>query len=130
MNPFILDEDHVEFRDSVRRFARQKLMPGYLGRAQRDEYPYEEVEPKDRMLFIVAIEVLKCRAEGIVASDDLADIGSIFAGFPASTGGALHFAYSNHLGAQGFLARAAGPSATYDDRFDAQTLVKADALAN
>ncbi|MGW5108586.1 hypothetical protein [Nocardia sp. NPDC004123] len=25
---------------------------------------------------------------------------------------------------------AAGPSATYDDRFDAQTLVKADALAN
>ncbi|MET8878199.1 acyl-CoA dehydrogenase family protein [Nocardia sp. NPDC004604] len=44
MNPFILDEDHVEFRDNVRRFAREKLMPGYLERAQRDEYPFEEVK--------------------------------------------------------------------------------------
>ncbi|MEU6586900.1 acyl-CoA dehydrogenase family protein [Nocardia sp. NPDC046763] len=44
MNPFVLDEDHVQFRDNVRKFAREKLLPGYLERAQRDEYPFEEVK--------------------------------------------------------------------------------------
>ncbi|MET8878201.1 3-hydroxyacyl-CoA dehydrogenase NAD-binding domain-containing protein [Nocardia sp. NPDC004604] len=104
--------------------------PGLREAFGGDKRGADIVELKDRMLFIVAIEVLKCRAEGIVTSDDLADIGSVFAGFPASTGGALHFVYSNHGGAQGFLARAAGLAATYGDRFDAKSLVKADALAN
>lgn len=44
MNPFVLDDDHIEFRDTVRQFARKKLMPGYLDRATTDAYPHEEVK--------------------------------------------------------------------------------------
>lgn len=44
VNPFVLDDDHVEFRDNVRKFAREKLAPGYLERAHTEEYPHEAVK--------------------------------------------------------------------------------------
>lgn len=74
-------------------------------------------ELKERMTFIIALEVLKCRAEGIVETDTLADVGSIMAGFPATTGGALRFAHAHPGGIDGFTARARQLAAAHGDRF-------------
>jgi cyclohexanecarboxyl-CoA dehydrogenase len=38
---FGLNEDQEAFRDSVRRFARDKLAPGYLRRAKSPEFPWQ-----------------------------------------------------------------------------------------
>ncbi|TCK27545.1 acyl-CoA dehydrogenase family protein [Pseudonocardia endophytica] len=42
--PFVLDADHRVFRDTVRDLARSEFLPGYLGRAARDEFPHQEVK--------------------------------------------------------------------------------------
>ncbi|MEU6586898.1 3-hydroxyacyl-CoA dehydrogenase NAD-binding domain-containing protein [Nocardia sp. NPDC046763] len=109
---------------------RLGFWPGLRDAFGGDEPRADLDDLKDRFLFIVAIEVLKCRAEGIVTSDDLADVGSIMAGFPASTGGAMQFAYPDHGGAQRFLERARELGDVYGDRFDATTLIEARASAN
>lgn len=41
--PFVLDEDHLEFRDTVRRFARNTFLDGALSRAMSTEYPRREL---------------------------------------------------------------------------------------
>ncbi|WP_435224483.1 acyl-CoA dehydrogenase family protein [Streptomyces sp. Tue6028] len=43
MNAFILDEDHLVFRDNIRKFAREKFTPGQLERAACTEYPRAEL---------------------------------------------------------------------------------------
>ncbi|NNH70930.1 acyl-CoA dehydrogenase [Nocardia uniformis] len=44
MNPFILDEDHLTFRDSVRKFARDKFMGSFPERAASEAYPRAELK--------------------------------------------------------------------------------------
>ncbi|MBU3067025.1 acyl-CoA dehydrogenase family protein [Nocardia sp. NEAU-G5] len=43
MNAFVLDEDHLVFRDNIRKFAREKFIPGQLARAASTEYPRAEL---------------------------------------------------------------------------------------
>ena len=43
MNAFILDEDHLIFRDNVRKFVREKFIPGQLQRAASTDYPRAEL---------------------------------------------------------------------------------------
>ena len=60
---------------------------------------------RDRILFIQAIETVRCVEEGVLKSVADANIGSIFGiGFPAWTGGAMQFIYG--MGVDAFLIRA------------------------
>jgi hypothetical protein len=55
-----------------------------------DKVPEEDV--RDRLLFIQALEAVRCLEEGIIASVGEADAGSIgLCAFPAATGGAVEF---------------------------------------
>ncbi len=86
-----------------------------------EQSPFQDV--KDRMLFIEAIETVRCFDEGVINSTAEANIGSIFGiGFPANTGGAAQF-INGYEGAHGngvraFVARAKELAAAYGDRFE------------
>ncbi|GAA5162273.1 acyl-CoA dehydrogenase family protein [Pseudonocardia eucalypti] len=43
-NPFVLDEDHTQFRDSVRNLARREFLDSYHARAARTEFPHQELK--------------------------------------------------------------------------------------
>jgi 3-hydroxyacyl-CoA dehydrogenase/enoyl-CoA hydratase/3-hydroxybutyryl-CoA epimerase len=73
---------------------------------------------QERMLFIEAIETVKCVDEGVIESIADANIGSIMGiGFPGWTGGVLQYINGYEGGVQGFVARARELAATYGDRF-------------
>lgn len=42
--PFVLDEDHIQFRDSVRDLARGEFLDSYHARAVRTEFPHQELK--------------------------------------------------------------------------------------
>ena len=74
---------------------------------------------EERMLFIEALESVKCVDEGVIESVADANIGSIFGiGFPAWTGGVLQYINGYDGGIAGFVARARELAVTYGDRFD------------
>ena len=73
---------------------------------------------QERMLFIEAIETVKCVDEGVIESIADANIGSIMGiGFPGWTGGVLQYINGYEGGVPGFVARARELAATYGDRF-------------
>ncbi|WP_370654962.1 3-hydroxyacyl-CoA dehydrogenase family protein [Prescottella sp. R16] len=72
----------------------------------------------DRMLFIEAIETVKCFDEGVITSSADANIGSIMGiGYPAWTGGVSQFITGYPGGKDGFVARAEELAAKYGERF-------------
>ncbi|MER2222801.1 MAG: 3-hydroxyacyl-CoA dehydrogenase family protein, partial [Rhodococcus sp. (in: high G+C Gram-positive bacteria)] len=76
----------------------------------------------DRMLFIVAIETLRCFNEGVITSTAEANIGSIMGvGYPAWTGGASQFVTAYESGTDGFITRAKELAAQYGPRFTPTT---------
>jgi 3-hydroxyacyl-CoA dehydrogenase/enoyl-CoA hydratase/3-hydroxybutyryl-CoA epimerase len=76
--------------------------------------PYEDV--RDRILYIQAIETIRCLQENVLESARDANIGSIFGiGFPAWTGGAIQFV--NHVGVKKFAERAEQLKQRYGERF-------------
>jgi 3-hydroxyacyl-CoA dehydrogenase / enoyl-CoA hydratase / 3-hydroxybutyryl-CoA epimerase len=77
---------------------------------------------EERMLFIEAIESVKCLDEGVIETISDANIGSIMGiGFPGWTGGVLQYinGYQSqtHHGLAGFVKRAEDLAATYGERF-------------
>ncbi|HLP18826.1 MAG TPA: 3-hydroxyacyl-CoA dehydrogenase family protein, partial [Chitinophagales bacterium] len=81
-----------------------------------DRMKNEEREMIDRMLFIQAIETVRCLDEGVLRSVEDANIGSIFGwGFAPFKGGTLQFI--NDYGAKAFVARAKELHAKYGERF-------------
>ncbi|NBS66183.1 MAG: hypothetical protein EBT33_17900 [Betaproteobacteria bacterium] len=71
---------------------------------------------RERLLYIQALETIRCLDEGVLESVRDANIGSIFGwGFPAWAGGSLQFV--NHVGLARFTARAQELAALYGDRF-------------
>jgi 3-hydroxyacyl-CoA dehydrogenase/enoyl-CoA hydratase/3-hydroxybutyryl-CoA epimerase len=73
---------------------------------------------KDRMLFIEALEAMKCLDEGVIESVAEANVGSILGiGFPSWTGGVLQYINGYPGGPQGFVARASDLSERYGARF-------------
>ncbi|MHB8531130.1 MAG: 3-hydroxyacyl-CoA dehydrogenase NAD-binding domain-containing protein [Solirubrobacteraceae bacterium] len=74
---------------------------------------------EERMLFIEAIEAVKCLDEGVIESVADANIGSIFGiGFPGWTGGVLQYINGYVGGPSGFVARARVLAAKYGERFE------------
>ena len=92
------------------------------------EIPFEDL--KERMLFIEAIETVKCLDEGVIETIADANIGSIMGiGFPAWSGGVVQFMHGYEGGLAGFVARAHELAARYGDRFEppASLVAKAEA---
>jgi len=81
------------------------------------EIPVEDI--KERMMFVEAIEAVKCFDEGVMESVADANIGSIFGiGFPAWTGGVIQYINQYEGGLRGFVARAQELAKLYGDRFN------------
>jgi 3-hydroxyacyl-CoA dehydrogenase/enoyl-CoA hydratase/3-hydroxybutyryl-CoA epimerase len=101
-----------------------------LWRGLRDAFPPVE-DPasldlrdlKERMLFVEAIEAVKCLDEGVIESVADANIGSIMGiGFPGWTGGVLQYinGYEHPVhghGPSAFVARARELAQRYGERF-------------
>jgi 3-hydroxyacyl-CoA dehydrogenase/enoyl-CoA hydratase/3-hydroxybutyryl-CoA epimerase len=74
---------------------------------------------EERMMFIEALESVKCRDEGVIESVADANIGSIMGiGFPAWSGGVLQYINGYEGGLTGFVTRARELAATYGERFE------------
>ena len=82
--------------------------------------PLQEI--KDRLLFIQALETVRCLEEGVLTSIRDANIGSIFGiGFAAWTGGALQFI--NQYGIRDFVARSQALAEQFGERFTPPALL-------
>jgi len=74
---------------------------------------------EERMMFIEAIESVKCVDEGVIESVADANVGSIMGiGFPGWTGGVLQYINGYPGGPTGFVDRCCELAATYGDRFE------------
>tara|TARA_B100000900_G_scaffold236333_1_gene200639 strand:- start:2046 stop:4175 length:2130 start_codon:yes stop_codon:yes gene_type:complete len=70
----------------------------------------------DRLLFVQALETVRCYEEGVIQSFDEANIGSIYGwGFPAFRGGTLQFI--NDYGLVKFKKRALVLASKYGERY-------------
>jgi 3-hydroxyacyl-CoA dehydrogenase/enoyl-CoA hydratase/3-hydroxybutyryl-CoA epimerase len=108
---------------------RTGLWPGLSAFARPDvAIPFEDL--KERLLFIEAIETVKCLDEGVLTSVAEANIGSIFGiGYPGWTGGVLQYINQYEGGLPGFVARARQLAERYGDRFTPPSLLLAKADA-
>ncbi|BBH63382.1 3-hydroxyacyl-CoA dehydrogenase [Actinoplanes sp. OR16] len=109
---------------------RVGLWPGLsaFATAAGREIPFEDL--KERMLFIEAIESVKCLDEEVLLSVPEANIGSIFGiGYPGWTGGVLQYINGYPGGLPGFIARAEQLAERYGDRFTPPPLLLAKAAA-
>jgi 3-hydroxyacyl-CoA dehydrogenase/enoyl-CoA hydratase/3-hydroxybutyryl-CoA epimerase len=84
--------------------------------------PFEDM--KERMLFVEALESVKCLEEGVLTSVADANVGSILGiGFPGWTGGVLQYINQYEGGVPGFIKRAKELQERYGDRFAAPRLL-------
>ena len=80
------------------------------------ELPMTDMQ--DRMMFLQAIDTVRCFDEGVMRSVPEANVGAIFAiGFPAWSGGPVQFIKQYEGGVDGFIARAEELALRYGDRF-------------
>nr|WP_030499789.1 3-hydroxyacyl-CoA dehydrogenase NAD-binding domain-containing protein [Micromonospora purpureochromogenes] len=84
--------------------------------------PFEDL--KERMLFIEAIESVRCLDEGVLTSVADANVGSILGiGYPSWTGGVLQYVNQYDGGLPGFVARARVLAERYGERFEPPPLL-------
>ncbi|UTW08269.1 3-hydroxyacyl-CoA dehydrogenase NAD-binding domain-containing protein [Pseudomonas benzenivorans] len=96
--------------------GKKHLWPELKTRFEKADAQIPSADVRDRLLFIQAIETVRCVEEGVLQSVADANIGSIFGiGFAAWTGGALQFI--NQYGIQDFVARAQYLADQYGERF-------------
>jgi 3-hydroxyacyl-CoA dehydrogenase/enoyl-CoA hydratase/3-hydroxybutyryl-CoA epimerase len=97
--------------------SHKSLWPGLsvFQRGARKATPSVE-EIRERLLYVQALETLRCMEEGVLESVRDANIGSLFGwGFPAWTGGTVQ--YVNHVGVQAFVERARQLANLHGERF-------------
>ncbi|MGI8308099.1 3-hydroxyacyl-CoA dehydrogenase NAD-binding domain-containing protein [Saccharopolyspora hattusasensis] len=101
---------------------RVGLWPGlveHFGTAERDPAEVSLTDLTERMLFVEALETVKCLDEGVLRSVPDANIGSILGiGFPAWTGGVVQYMNGYPDGLAGFVARARELAERYGQRFE------------
>ena len=96
--------------------APKHLWPGLKVRFEQADRQISPQDVRDRLLFVQALETVRCLEEGVLQSTADANVGSIFGiGFAAWTGGALQFI--NQYGLPDFIARAQYLAAQYGPRF-------------
>jgi 3-hydroxyacyl-CoA dehydrogenase / enoyl-CoA hydratase / 3-hydroxybutyryl-CoA epimerase len=102
---------------------RKHLWPQLKPLFEKPGVEWNLQELKDRILYRQAIETARCLHESVLTSVHDANIGSVYGiGFPAWTGGALRFIYSD---SQRFYARAAELARHHGPRFDVSADVRA-----
>jgi 3-hydroxyacyl-CoA dehydrogenase / enoyl-CoA hydratase / 3-hydroxybutyryl-CoA epimerase len=105
--------------------GRAGLWPGlreHFTKPEAADVPFEDL--KERMLFVEALDSVRCLEENVLVSVADANIGSILGiGFPAWTGGVLQYINGYPGGPAGFLARAGELRAAYGERFAAPELL-------
>jgi 3-hydroxyacyl-CoA dehydrogenase/enoyl-CoA hydratase/3-hydroxybutyryl-CoA epimerase len=96
--------------------GKKFLWPELLTRYARDDAGVAEQDVADRLLFVQALETVRCLDEGVLTSVRDANIGSIFGfGFAPWSGGTLQFV--NSYGVRAFVERADYLADTYGERF-------------
>jgi 3-hydroxyacyl-CoA dehydrogenase/enoyl-CoA hydratase/3-hydroxybutyryl-CoA epimerase len=89
----------------------------------KPEVTISEQEMIDRILFVQALDTVRCLQEGVLESVQDANIGSIFGiGFAPWTGGAIQ--YLNQYGLDKAVKRAEELAAKYGERFTPPQLLK------
>ncbi|MDM8350515.1 3-hydroxyacyl-CoA dehydrogenase NAD-binding domain-containing protein [Pseudomonas sp. sp1636] len=109
--------------------GKKHLWPQLKVRFEKPDAQLSQKDVRDRILFIQAIETVRCVEEGVLTSVADANIGSIFGiGFAAWTGGALQFI--NQYGIRDFVARAQYLAEQYGERFLPPALLLEKAAKN
>jgi len=107
----------------------KKLWPGLQQHFYRSDAQLSLEQVKQRLLYIMAIESVRCLEEGVLNSAHDANIGSIFGiGFPSWTGGVLQFI--NYIGVQKFYAQATKLAENFGERFEPPALLLARSQNN
>ncbi|WP_369301404.1 3-hydroxyacyl-CoA dehydrogenase NAD-binding domain-containing protein [Pseudomonas sp. N2-5-1-1] len=102
--------------------AQKHLWPELKARFEQPDNQISPQDVRDRLLFIQAIETVRCVEEGVLRSTADANVGSIFGiGFAAWSGGALQFI--NQYGLNDFIARARYLAEQYGERFSPPALL-------
>ncbi|MFO2465286.1 3-hydroxyacyl-CoA dehydrogenase NAD-binding domain-containing protein [Pseudomonas sp. 15FMM2] len=109
--------------------AQKHLWPQLKSRFEKPDQRISPQDVRDRLLFIQAIETVRCVEEGVLMSTADANVGSIFGiGFAAWSGGALQFI--NQYGLNDFVARARYLAEQYGERFTPPALLLEKAARN
>ena len=110
---------------------RTRLWPGlaeHFGPFSPEAVPFNDMI--ERMLFIEALETVKCFDESVLTSVPDANIGSIMGiGFPPWTGGVVQYLNGYPGGLPGFVARARELAQRYGERFSPPASLVAQAEA-
>ncbi|MEE4244991.1 MAG: 3-hydroxyacyl-CoA dehydrogenase NAD-binding domain-containing protein [Kangiellaceae bacterium] len=102
--------------------GKKHLWPGLAEHFGNAEQAVELNDMKDRLLFIMAIESVRCLEESVLTTTRDANIGSIFGiGYPAWTGGVIQFI--NQYGLKEFIERANQLEQQYGERFSIPKLL-------
>ncbi|MGB3068387.1 MAG: enoyl-CoA hydratase-related protein [Ottowia sp.] len=110
--------------DMARETISMATLPNLDSETQEEarSSPPELREIQDRMLFIVALEAVRCIETGVLKSVAEANFGSIAgAGFPRWTGGAIQ--YINQYGLKRFVAHAHRLASEVGPRFSPGSLL-------
>lgn len=108
---------------------RTGLWPGLA-----EHFPVAAEQPdfqdlKDRLVFVMSLDTVRCLEEGVLRTVADANIGSIFGiGFPPLLGGALQYingyeAPDGRIGIEAFTERAQELAAKYGERFEPPALL-------
>ena len=104
-----------EYPEAGKKYLWPELETLFVGPAKARLTELQEL--KDRILFIQAIETVRCLEEGVLRTVEDANIGSIFGiGFAPWTGGAIQFI--NQYGVRAFAERAKALAGRYGERFN------------
>ncbi|PAV26333.1 3-hydroxyacyl-CoA dehydrogenase [Tamilnaduibacter salinus] len=109
-----------EYPESGKKYLWPGLVEHFTDADKADSVDLQTL--KDRILFIQAIETVRCLEEGVLRTVEDANIGSIFGiGFAPWTGGAIQFI--NQYGVRAFAERARELAARFGDRFEPPKLL-------
>ena len=109
--------------------GRKQLWPTLTTRFAHADGLIPLLDIKERLLFVQAIETVRCVDEGVLTSSRDANIGSIFGiGFPAWTGGVLQ--YINGYGLAEFVKHAGELAGLYGERFQPPASLASRAARN
>ncbi|MFD7808071.1 3-hydroxyacyl-CoA dehydrogenase NAD-binding domain-containing protein [Streptomyces cellulosae] len=113
------------FYDYDEQGRRAGLWPGLREHfTDLAKQPANLTELKERMLFVEALDAIRCLEEGVLESVADANVGSLLGiGFPPWTGGVLQYVNGYDGGLPGFVARARQLAARHGDRFTPPALL-------